>query len=350
MIDNDLNRHVQEFQSEGINTLNYSLIHTCVKITAYRYPAEVYSPNSVWDTQSIMDVTQSFVLDWLLARGRYEYYLLTVDTYNGLKQGIISEFKKYLTNEKRRSEYSNLFTRMKAILLNNNEFELISGDVRFMKYTIWGLVDSNFREEVQDIDQVLEAMFDVDIPPAIKYRPDSKKMSPIIATVDLKKLLFQSMYKLEQCVGFDLLIQGLRYRLNLLDIDAVALEETINGAVDVTYEDVISESENIENIIISQLSSDEIFEVLSDRQRTLLAWYLATENPTLEGIGAKLGISKSLVHDELRAIQNLIKSSTPNLGQEHAEQILLSLGDLCAQHISLDNTISGISEGENNYE
>lgn len=333
------NEYQREYEAEGIGSLLYGLIWDIVAKSVKRYPPDVYSPNLNWDEDAISAVCHDFIMQKMLQSGYLEYHLLTQDTTQGLIHVLHRDFRHFLINLKQRSEYSNMFQRVKDILSNNNLF-LVYYPHNNVLANIWGLhiwQGSNI-SVVQHLEDVVEAMFTVELPPLIRYRADSKKHSHLLSTLDLTQLLESTFQTVGMCIRLDLIMEALRYRLALLDVDVALLEDAVNQSHEngqQTYADIIPSQVDLEAEVTSKEIAEDIFERLTDRQRRVLALRLSLLNPTLEQIGEELKVSKSSVHSDLGIVTQNILISCPR--PEEAEVVLETLSELCAYYFDESN-------------
>ncbi|MBZ0188652.1 MAG: hypothetical protein K8F91_20570 [Candidatus Obscuribacterales bacterium] len=329
--------YLNEYAAEGVGNMIYDLVSKIVRQIARHYPPERYSPNrGVWDEDAINDVVHKFILVWLLNRGWLEYYLFSLQSVDGLKNSIRRELRRFLINERRRDEYSNLFKRAKKLLKENALFELyeeIPGSVQ-----IWGLRSWKGKAVAQNLVEVLDAMRQVQLPPSVKYRPDSKKLSHVIRNVDLLKLLRETFENLQKKIELTMFMEAMRYRLNLTELDEISFEETITGLEDgqITYADTVPDSDNLEVQVSAETLAEDIFEMLSDRQRRVLFLYLTSPNAILEQIATDLSVSKSTVHLDLKTIERLI---APHLEIDESDNFFSHLSELCNRDTSHDESL-----------
>lgn len=324
--------YYREYQTEGVGELLYGVVVTEVMGTAKHYPPEVYAPNHVWDQDAFDSVIQDFTVDWMLESGRLEYYLLSCECLRCLKAGIHSELKRYLANQKRRSEYLNLFRRVKVILSQQEAFQLFTGRLDDISASIWGLKDWTDKPIAQRFEHVLTAMYSVTLPPIIKYRADSKKLSPLLSNQDLQKLLLETFGFLDQYVGFAVLMRAVEYRLNIHDAGEVSLDQPISATNDQTFAEIYTGHASLESEVSSKLLAEELYEQLTDRQRMVLASYTSLQNPTIDEISGETGVPRTTVHNELRRVAEMIaqNSVTP----DEATEILRTLGSACVRPLS----------------
>ena len=303
----------REYTAQGIGELWYGLITGMVKQIVIRYPPDIYSPNRIWDNDAILAVCHDYTIERLLGSRRLEYFLSSQESVTGLRRSLMHDFRQFLANRKVRSEYTNLYERLKKGL---------EEDARFTKHslsrnpqTFWGLADSEQKRIAQDRNQVLEAMFTVPLPPLVRYRPDSKKISPLLSNRNLLQFVADCLQRLNANVSFHLLMESLRYRLDLLDDDVVSLDQPIHDGDDaqlMSVGDTISDPIDGYQHLTNEELATELYERLSDRQRDILALNSILENPTLEEIAKHMGISKSTVDNERAAIGQIIESQLLN--------------------------------------
>lgn len=326
--------YLREYQAQGIGPLLYSLILEIVQQGIGRYPPQIYSPNETWDEDAISALAHDFALEKLLRLGWLEHYLLANDSTSGLMSALRRDFQHFLINRKKRSEYGNLFKRVRHILEVDSRFVACSVSSRSIA-TLWTLASSELpmlKGSVERLDEVLAAMFAVGLPPLAVYRADSLKLSHLISNKDLASLLEHTLRSLDMCVSFDLIMSGLRYRLNLLDIDVRSLEEPVgmyNGSSDTvpTYGDILASSSDVSSEVGVEETAYDLYERISDRQRLILGAFNSEEKPTLERIGMIVGVSKSTVSTELKTIAEQIDQA--ELSEEEAERVLAELTEIC---------------------
>lgn len=302
--------YLREYSAQGIGELWYDLIGAVVEQTGKKYPPEVYSPNRIWDEDAISGVCHDYTMERLLGSRRLEYFLASQESVEGLTRSLSHDFRQFIASRKARSEYFNLYKRLEKGLLEDSRFR--KHPMSRAQQSFWGLNDWPEKTIAQDRTQVLEAMFDVPLPPLVRYRPDSKKLSPLLGTQDLLQFIADCLKRLNAFVGFQLLMECLRYRLDLLDYDLVSLDEPIphrDQEATTTLGDIVAGPDEYQQLSGRELIED-LYERLSDRQRDILALYSILDRPTLEEIARRAGVSKSTVDNELMAIGRVIRAQS----------------------------------------
>lgn len=344
MEDIDIHNYIEEFLAEGIGQSLYDLITDVVRDECRKYPPSHYSPNNVWDEDAVSGLANDFIVEKLIRKGWLEHHLYSQESVSGLKHILRRDFRHLLISKKERTELSNLFDRVKTILQKNEQFEPHYPHAK-THLSLWGL--SKWKDEgklvEQRLEKIVEAMFIVELPPLIRYHPESEKISHFVCTDDLERLLIETFEILKQSVSVSLIMEALRYRLGLLTVNNVSIHEPIKAGGernDLTYEEVIPslKKENpeiqLENIEIASL----LFQELSDRQRMILAYRLSNRKNTYEDIAIKLDISKSSVQIEMNKIEDMI--ACKDLNQHESEEIIHQLSELCGKYLNKsDGTI-----------
>lgn len=329
----DFKHYLREYESQGVGKLLYALILGLVGQTIKHYPPEIYSPNEIWDEDAISALCHDFTMEKLLRKGWLEYHLLTQQTIAGLTQVLTRDFRHFLISRRKRSVYLNLFKRVKTLLRNDHSFKCFYPHQKSIA-TVWGLSKWEEPELAQELDEVLAAMFAVRLPPLVRYRADSKKLSHLLSNDDLGRLLEESFEALGKCITLQLLMESLRYRLDLVEIDIVSLDEPIgkhSQVAPLTYADVVPDSTSPSREVSATLYAEDIYERLTDRQRGVVALRLSRAGSTLEQIGDRIGVSKSTVHNDLATVAELVDAA--DLTQKEAEELLSHLCKLCLRHI-----------------
>lgn len=321
----DLEAYLTEYQAEGVGELLYDLIMGTIEHVTKRYPPTVYSPNGIWDDDAISSLCHDFVVEKLLQAGWLEHYLLSLETLAQFQRVLERDFRHYLINRKNTTEFQNLVKRVRRMLHDDTSFRNQS---QTNAGELWGLSSWAEKDVIQELEDVVRAMFSTSLPPLIRYRTSSKKVSHLISNQDLQRLLDSTFRELDRYVGFSLLVDALRYRLNLFDVEVVSLNEPLKYGSS-TYADIVPSEGEKSSIDLPEIAR-QIVEQLSERQKQILGLYFTLEKPTLEQIGARLGISKSTVSNDLRTVEKCVASA--NLMEAEAESLFARLSEFCASY------------------
>lgn len=327
-----------EFQNGRIGDFNYPLVVNVADDVCWKYPPEIYSPEGVWDEDNILQIADEFFVNVLLEKGRLSYHLLTQESVSGLKNVIYGDFRNFLRSKNSNSISANLYRRLLSILSNSDLFVLLHNHPQ-RQVQVFGLSGKHDKqtEMIQRIEIVIQAMFLVELPPLIRYRDDSKKRSHLLSTDDLEKLILRTFEIVDKAIRVDMLINALRYRLNLLDANLVSIYDEISNTSEtenLLYLDVIPNNDlPTELNITCQEVSSGIYERLSDRQRIIFA--LKVGDHSIEEIGRIVGVSKSTVSSEFKKVERVF--SSVKIMESEFETVFQIVSKLCDNFMNATN-------------
>lgn len=312
---------ISEYRSEGIGPMLYEFISDVVQHTVKRFPAAIYSPNQVWDRDAIGALCHDFMIKRLLERGWLEHYLISLETAEQLRYVLQRDVRHYLINRRKKDEFTGIVRRVRQILTTQQIFTNCGSE------SSWGLNEWENRISVQNLHDVVRAMYRTSLPPLTLYKANSRKLSHLISTKDLQLLLLSTFQDLGLCVDFNLLIDALRIRLNLPDLQEVSLDEPFDVENQVvTLGDKTASELDIPDVELEDIAQ-RIYTRLTPRQRLVLSIYLSLQTPTLEGLGAELNVSKSTISNDLNVIQKHIAAT--DISEREAQRLFELLSELC---------------------
>ena len=324
----DLSQFTHEYASQGLGEMLYGFICGIVGTVCPVYPPRIYSPNGVWDEDAIDEVCQEFTLHKLIKAGNLEHHLYASENTLHLGSMIKRDLRQFLINSARRTAYIRLRKRAHTVLGANSVFKSISGPG---DYEIWSLVGRDTAEIEQELGNVIRAMWSVPLPPAIRYRLDSKKESPLISSRNLELLLTETFTLIDKGISFSLLTEAIRYRLNLLDDEIASLNDFLSSSDgnDMELAEVVEETTpNIELDIETMELAVHLLDQFTVRQRRVLAAYIGLLDPNQAAIARYLGISVGTVNQELQAITKSIRAICTS--PDEAVPVMQHLAELLA--------------------
>ena len=325
--------YMDEFEKIGVGDRLYYLITDIAARMVPNYPPHLYPPfYQEWDENSIREVAHEFIMQWLLESGRLEYHLYSQPDSNRFEELIRGELRRFMINNRRATEFGNLFRRTKLLLRSDDQFHFFELPDR--NDILWGLsewADQDF--DIATFEEVLAVMWKLTIPPLIKYRTDSKKISHLISDNTLKLVLVTSLTKLEKRIELKEFMNALRYRLGIVNITEQSFDQIISDSNTTLGEILPAQITAVEKQIVVDEVADDIFDMLTDRQRKILSHYLASSKGTLQEVAEKIDVSKSTIHNELKHIEQSISS---RVQESEGELVFARLAELCFQNIGDD--------------
>ncbi len=328
MLSVDLSQLINEYTEQGVGEIMYSFIHRIVRSTCPIYPPSVYSPQDVWDEGAIDDVCQEFTLRKLIQQGNLEHHLYASENVSQFAGMIKRDLRHFLINRAKRTVYQRLRKRVQALLEADAEIQPEAG---CSDETIWHMIRQTTAETEQHLEVVIHAMWHVLLPPTIRYRIDSTKQSPLISNADLQRLLRETLTRIGKGIAFDLLMEALRYRLNLHDDEIISLNDSIGATEEddrMLAEVVGDPAPNIESQIEAMEIALYLTEQLTTRQKKVLASYFGLLEPNQTAIARQLGISLGTVNQEIRTIMKRIQTTCTTA--DDADTVMKQLAKLLA--------------------
>lgn len=326
----DLEVLIQELAAGGIGEQLYREILGAVRgvIFGHGYPP-AYSPTGRWDEDAVTALAHDWTIDKLLRRGQLEYLLLANEVLRGFRTGMELSFRHFLIGQKKRTELDNLFQRANAILERDARFQLLQEPGR-KSTRLWGLSVWEARGAFQGPDaDLVAAGFRVPEMPVIRYRPDARKLSPVIGDRSLAEFIAGLLAQVGFGLSLEQMVVVFRYRFNLLDAENVSLDASAaiddEGGVS-SLAERLSDGTLPEEEILATETALTVLHELSPQQRRVLLEY-ARPNATLSSVAELAGCSKSTVENELRRTMQAIERNVggPDEAQAVYDQLIEAL-------------------------
>lgn len=224
----DLDMLRAEHAQYGIGPELSALLGRVAKATAPTYPAADFSPSGSWDEASLQDALQDWILTRLLERGDLPLMLASARTAGGLRALLTRSFGQHLTNRRRRTSATNLFTRTVRLLRVDEGFALAApsaavGDAG------WTLAHQEQSapatpESVAALVKAAGMRSDADLG-VVRYGPYSLKSSPILREPQLRDFVRFLLENADGYVTVTQLFNVMRHRFNLIEPAPIELDE-----------------------------------------------------------------------------------------------------------------------------
>jgi DNA-directed RNA polymerase specialized sigma24 family protein len=322
----DLQDLIREFLAGGVGELLYAEIAGTVRavVFGYRYPP-TYSPRGRWDEDALSGLAHDWAMERLIGRGQIQHFLLTNETRAGFRKGLELSFRHFLIGQKQRTVLDNLFQRANTLLENDPRFRL-AVDTGRKATRLWGLSSWERAEPFQGPDaDLIAAAFRLPNVSVIRYRPDARRLSPVIRDRDLSDFLAGLLTEVQRLLSLTQVTIAYRYRFNLLESAGVSLDEPVaadaEGRELLLSERIAGGREPDEELLVTE-AAQAVLRELSPRQRRILREY-SRPAATLTSVGQLEGCSKSTVDNELRRVMQILRQNTGGL--EEAESVYAQL-------------------------
>jgi len=309
-----------EHATDGVGPHLYEEICDAVRLAIHHghYPAS-YSPYGRWDNPTFDDLTQEWLVEKLLRNNHLSYLLIRNNTVETFRFGLRQSFCQFLIGQRKRNALQNLFRRSADLLEADARFHCFQGGKRAQSR--WGLTAWKGPELFAGDDHELRVLQQlIPGPKVIRYRPDARKLSPILSDADLADFIARLMDAVGRTVSLAHITDALKWRFGLIDAEPLSLDEPVAGE-DGTFtraDSVAHSAPSPEDQVVRSETAGRIIMELTPRQRQVLVARTEIDS-TYAGIATRLDCSKSTVENEIKAGWDLIRSRTD--GDDEATEV-----------------------------
>jgi hypothetical protein len=278
-----------EHAEVGIGPLLAALLDRIVRSTAPQYPPSEYSPSGTWDRPALEDVLQDWVTTRLLERGDLGVLLTSARSVGALRALLTRSLAQHLTNRRRRTSATNLFTRMLATLRTDAAIHNVTAIGTVAEHG-WTTAQASATSPappgtVTALVKAAGSRSDADLG-VVRYGPYSLKSSPVLRGPALRSFL---LYLLGEANGYlttSELFHVMRHRFNLVELPAIEFDEAAANAVPAAP--VTVETTALARSIVSRLSQQDaqLLRELSDHEGDAAAAEAATGSSVADLRGA----------------------------------------------------------------
>ena len=278
------------------------------RLVRYRGLPPSHAPYGVWNEEAEAEIFQSWATDRLIGDGQLQGLLDRAPTLESFRRLAERSLRQHVLNQRDRSQAQNLYWRLNEMLDEDDGFYPFIGAAR-PQNVWWGLSDWRDGPPAQfagDDERLLAEVWGLGEFTVIRYRPDARKLSPLLSTPDLKQLLLSLFAAVQALLTLSRIIRALERRFDLGEIELEGLEEPEAQAVAAAEGDPV----------VLEESALALIAALTSRQAEVL---LATEGAvlqedgeTLDEIAARLGCSVGTVVNEQRRVAALLDRHSEN--------------------------------------
>jgi DNA-binding CsgD family transcriptional regulator len=278
------------------------------RLVRYRGLPPSHAPYGVWNEEAEAEIFQSWATDRLIAEGQLQELLDRAPALESFRRLAERSLRQHVLNQRDRSQAQNLYWRMRDMLDEDDDFWSFVEASR-PQDVWWGLSDWRTTPRPQfagDDERLLAEVWALGEFAIIRYRPDAKKLSPLLATPELKRLLVSLFDAVNALLTLSRIIRALERRFDLGEIRLEALEEPEAQAVTAVEGDPA----------VLEESALALIAALTSRQADVLVAtegaVLEEDGETLDEIAARLGCSVGTVVNEQRRVAALLDRHSEN--------------------------------------
>jgi hypothetical protein len=259
-----------------------------------------YAPYRIWNEEAEEEVFQSWYAGRLVKQGQLQALLDRAATIEAFRRLGERSLRQHVLNQRERSQVQNLYARTARLLREDDDFVELVPAAR-PQDVWWGLSvwrhPPQFAGSDNDLYAAAWSLGDFEI---VRYRPDAKKLAPVLAAAELKRLV---VGLLEAVAALLTLSQFARVFEHRFDLGAVQLdsldEEPVEAAAEAGPDPV--ELEQTAIAIVAELTP---------RQAEVLVGTAAEE--TQDTMAERLRCSVGTINNEQRRIAAIIDRHAEN--------------------------------------
>ncbi len=217
----------EEHSREGVGPEIYEFLQQVVRITAIRYPPQIYAGAPRWDEGSLAELLHDWLLERLM-RGDLSLMISSSPTTAALRNQLSTSLKQLIINRRRRDSAGNLYRRTLAMLKSSERFSQVGPDSPGQ--ALWSLAADPASEPTQrplrGLVRIAHELSDQDLQ-VVRYGPHSLKSSPILREPALERFLVHLLGKAGGGLTAAQLAQVMQHRFSLLREDVVGIEREL---------------------------------------------------------------------------------------------------------------------------
>jgi hypothetical protein len=297
-----------EHRREVIGPALADLLESVVKSVAAIYPPSVYSRTGTWQDGTLEELLQGWVIDRLLTRNDLSAILGSVNGVSHLRAKLSTSFRQYLLNQALRSSARNLYQRTQDFLRADQRFAKVSSGGR-SNADLWTLASSKNGDpsplDLRELTLRAWEMSDDELE-VIRYKPGSRKSSPILRDPKLAQFIVHLFGRAEGSLTMGQVIEVMRRRFSLIDPKNVELTDKVVSTDE--RETAVVDRQDVVRSVVSQLGLVGV--------RAIRA--IEESNGQVDSAAQRLGWEPARLVLELQSISAVVRQFAENRDEEFA--------------------------------
>jgi hypothetical protein len=236
-----------------------------------------YAPYRVWDEEAEEEVFQSWYAGRLVKNGELQALLDIAATIEAFRRLGERSLRQHVLNQRERSQVQNLYVRTAELLRDDNDFAEFIAAAR-PQDVWWGLASwsdpQQFFGSDNDLFAAAWSLGDFEI---VRYRPDAKKLAPVLAAAELKRFVAGLFGAVAALLTLSLFARVFEHRFDLgapqldsLDaepVEVAADEEPDALELEQTAVAIIAEMTQRQAEVVVATAAEETQEDMAERLR-----------------------------------------------------------------------------------
>ncbi len=266
------------------------------RLVRYGGLPSAYAPYRVWNREAEEEVFQSWYAGRLVDAGQLQALLDRAATIEAFRRLGERSLRQHLLNQRERSQVQNLYARTAELLAEHHEYA-VSGDSTRPQDVLWGLTSWTdpppFNASEDSLYAAAWSLGEFEI---IRYRPDAKKLAPVLAVAELKRFVVGLFEAVAALLTLSLLARTFEQRF---DLGAVQLD-----SLDADEAPEVAAADDVDALELEETSVAIVAE-LNQRQVEVLVGTDADE--TQDAMAERLGCSVGTIVNEQRRVGSIIE-------------------------------------------
>ncbi|MDQ6768882.1 MAG: hypothetical protein M3Z54_02720 [Gemmatimonadota bacterium] len=297
-----------EYSRVGVGRALQRLLGRIVLSTVQLYPPAEYSPDGTWESAACEDVLNDWVFERLLTRGDLAVMLGSTETVQQLRAACTTSLRQFLTNRRRRSIASNLYKRIRDMLVTDKVFIVVQPSMNPAD-TTWTVADAPAAElsglSPRELMRVANRLSDEDLQ-VVHYGPFSQKLSPILRKPRLKLFLTHLLKNSEGALPISAILDVFRFRFMLVD----ATEQSLTDDVPDEYSDPT-------DAVSNHIAAESVVMRLNSHEVHVIREYFRQEGHVRQ-TSHDVGIAEDGISATVRRVFEMITELAESADEAHA--------------------------------
>jgi hypothetical protein len=280
---------LEEIQADGkAGPATAKLLYRVVAAVAVGHGFRPPAPESAWTADAVAQVAHDFAADTRTPK-RLAYLVVHAEDDAAFERILNEMVLNFLRDRGRRTEIGRLMIRIREVLGRNADFTSVPGD----RWKLTAAPDAASTVPFATLQSAASAEPDVQVP---RWSAQSKRQAPAADAPSIERLCRRVLGAAEGSVALDELAKAVAPRLGLA---ATPIAQPVDNR------DVFAEvaAPQRADAVVDAMRAEEIFGILSERERLLLA----TVGTPVRELRAVIGVGPSQAAELQVRLRALLK-------------------------------------------
>jgi hypothetical protein len=274
-----------------------------------RYKEALYSPTGVWDGAGVRDLVTDFLLKRGVAGGAVLRALAVAPDTPSLIRYLERALHHYTISARVRTIEGNIFSRLSDVLAKDSELQCFGGGTAGPMYgdAAWAAAPPPALHQV-DLRAAVSH-----VPPDVHWQGgDARRNPPGLSSEALGRLARAVIRGTGRLMTAVQLMHVIQQRFDLRS------EAALTTDLDAARTAAVALPAPLDELVAEDLARKAL-NSMTDRQRAVLRHWFSEPSSTVRDIAESMGISKSLVNTEQRAIAETFQRLRVAAGEEQRQ-------------------------------